>query len=652
METTRIQSNNTETVYFLLLDANNDGVTGLSGAQLNMLTLMRKDDGLYYTGAGWGAKTSLAVSAQGATDSPGLYYYTTPSLAEGEYVVTVDTSYAENVPQIGQIKVGSYIDNIDYASSLLVRSATPTNELEVDADGKVQVANLTVGSGNINTISESFTLTTGTVISGTYTSTQSVNATYHQIADSAGTLDAYYQFDISSNGVPTAVNVTGRVNGSNDDLTVYAYVWGTSSWQVLALYAGQAGTTDTNREFILLTTHVGTGINLGKVRIRFYGTGLTTANLYVDQIYVKYTYILQRSGYENGAVWIDTIDGTSGTTIDYNGIVTRPALTYSNLMTLLTSLGLHRVEVIDGSSLTFASTMDNLIINGRHYDVYLNGQSCDHLVLYGANVNGLHTGTSLELMSCYINDITTPSAEFHECILVGDIVFNSATVHHFLRCTTKCTATVLPSLDFGISNGDCVANIRGFNGCIEFKNLNVGDDTDIIYIDGAGKVVISASCVGGVIYIRGNFDIIDNSDGLVTVIQTANYGIQNIRDAMKLAPTAGDPVAGSIDKHLDDVQAKTDNLPSGVKKNTALASFTFFMRDNTNHATGKTGLTVTAERSIDGAAFAACSNTVAEIGSGVYKINLSATDMNGDVITLKFTGTGADATVVTIVTEP
>lgn len=33
---------------------------------------------------------------------------------------------------------------------------------------------------------------------------------------------------------------------------------------------------------------------------------------------------------------------------------------------------------------------------------------------------------------------------------------------------------------------------------------------------------------------------------------------QQVRDAMKLAPTAGSPTAGSVDKHLDDIQAKTD----------------------------------------------------------------------------------------------
>ena len=92
-------------------------------------------------------------------------------------------------------------------------------------------------------------------------------------------------------------------------------------------------------------------------------------------------------------------------------------------------------------------------------------------------------------------------------------------------------------------------------------------------------------------------------------------------------------------------------LPSRITKNTALANFEFFMADSTDHVTGKTGLTVTATRSIDGGAFAACANSVVEVSNGMYKINLAASDLNGDTITLRFTGTGADARLVSIVTQ-
>jgi hypothetical protein len=89
----------------------------------------------------------------------------------------------------------------------------------------------------------------------------------------------------------------------------------------------------------------------------------------------------------------------------------------------------------------------------------------------------------------------------------------------------------------------------------------------------------------------------------------------------------------------------------GVKKNTALANFGFYMLDSTTHVTPKTGLSVTSERSLDGAAFAACTNAAAELSDGVYVIDLAAADLNADVVVLKFTAVGGDPTLLTIRTS-
>jgi hypothetical protein len=95
----------------------------------------------------------------------------------------------------------------------------------------------------------------------------------------------------------------------------------------------------------------------------------------------------------------------------------------------------------------------------------------------------------------------------------------------------------------------------------------------------------------------------------------------------------------------------TEASVDGIQKNTALNNFEFLMVDSTDGKTAKTGLTVSAQRSIDGGAFAACANAVTEVGSGIYKINLATTDLNGDVITLRFSGTAALDRFVTIKTN-
>ena len=136
-------------------------------------------------------------------------------------------------------------------------------------------------------------------------------------------------------------------------------------------------------------------------------------------------------------------------------------------------------------------------------------------------------------------------------------------------------------------------------------------------------------------------------------------------DAHSMA-TANSAALSDIYSLLSDLQSKVGVtsgiisdiasavLSAGVKKNTALSNFTFLLVSSSDHITPTTGLTVTATRSIDGGSFAACTNsgTIAEVGNGVYKINLSAADLNGDVIMVRFTASGADDRYITIKTQP
>lgn len=115
-------------------------------------------------------------------------------------------------------------------------------------------------------------------------------------------------------------------------------------------------------------------------------------------------------------------------------------------------------------------------------------------------------------------------------------------------------------------------------------------------------------------------------------------------------------VAGYVDTEVAAIKAKTDNLPSdpadasdiaaafdkiAFNKNTAYLNYMFLLVDDTDGKTPETGLTgISCTRSIDGAAFASCANAASEVGSGWYKIDLSATDLNGDEIVLRFTKAG------------
>lgn len=122
------------------------------------------------------------------------------------------------------------------------------------------------------------------------------------------------------------------------------------------------------------------------------------------------------------------------------------------------------------------------------------------------------------------------------------------------------------------------------------------------------------------------------------------------------ALTASNNDAGSFGALFNtNIDAKISEAGGGasdirIKKNTPFPNFTFYMKNASGNPV--TGSTITAQRTIDGGAFANCTNSATEIGSGAYKIDLSAADLNGDDVMFKFTGTGgAKPTMIKIVTQ-
>ena len=146
----------------------------------------------------------------------------------------------------------------------------------------------------------------------------------------------------------------------------------------------------------------------------------------------------------------------------------------------------------------------------------------------------------------------------------------------------------------------------------------VQSDTDNI------QTRLPAALVGGAM----DSDVSAMQAGVVTAAAVATDAI----DADALATDAVNEIRDAI-------------LP---KKNTALPNIEFLMVDSTDHVTPKTGLTLTINRSIDGGAFGSGTGTAAEVANGIYQYDASAADVNGGIITFRFSSAGADDTFLTI----
>jgi hypothetical protein len=133
-----------------------------------------------------------------------------------------------------------------------------------------------------------------------------------------------------------------------------------------------------------------------------------------------------------------------------------------------------------------------------------------------------------------------------------------------------------------------------------------------------------------------------------TEIGVAGAGLTNINLPNQTMDIVGS-ITGNLSGSVGSVTAPiTLTNPQGFKKNTAFTNFTFPMFDADGALA--TGLTVTGERRIDGGAFAALANSISEVSGGFYSVDLATTDLNGDMITLLMTATGAQPAAIGIKT--
>ena len=227
----------------------------------------------------------------------------------------------------------------------------------------------------------------------------------------------------------------------------------------------------------------------------------------------------------------------------------------------------------------------------------------------------------------------------------------------FLKQSTAIDIRVGPFVDVG-------------DGFTPETGVTIGasDEAEILKANGAATVAMAGTlaavtgCDGWYDYTLSTGDT-DTVGELVIVMQDDSVYLpvfvratvveEAVYDAMYGAAAAGPLLAGTDTIGSAELAASAVNEIAraiGIQTNTAFSNIEFLMVDSTDHVTPKTGLSVTGERSIDGGAFAAVSGSIAEVSDGIYQFDALAADLNGTVITFRFSGTAADDTFITVKT--
>jgi len=406
-----------------------------------------------------------------------------------------------------------------------------------------QVGRLATGSAAINTVAESFTKAGAEPETNTFAATVQLDGVAHIVEDDAGPTDCYYQFDVGGNGVPVNITWQGYANSQGDSYAIFAYNYGGTAYEQIGTITAVNGTTIREEIFALSNAHVGTGINLGKVRFRFQsadGTAFAT-----DRLLCAYSVVTKSVGYSDGAIWVNTNAANTNTEDYVDGTADNPVSTWAAAKTISASMGIKKFHIVNGSTITLDANSDNYTFVGHEWTLALGGQSITNTHIENAIVSGISAGVGAHFRSCDMGICSLTQCNFTKCRFPGEVItLLSAGIYVCARCGTGGGVTP-PTFDYGAALGNSQVVFSDWSGGVKIKNLNAAG-ADKVSIIGNGKLTLDSTCAGGTIGIHGSVTITDNVVGgfTGTINENGRYDIFQIKDQADSALS---------DVHLDDL---------------------------------------------------------------------------------------------------
>lgn len=242
------------------------------------------------------------------------------------------------------------------------------------------------------------------------------------------------------------------------------------------------------------------------------------------------------------------------------------------------------------------------------------------------------------------DDYTVLPANIFDSFISGSDLFDVSTTQLAGQTVTAAAGVTFPTSVSSPTNitAGTITTVTNLTNAPTAGDLTATMKTSVTTAATAATPV-AASVTGAVGSVTGNVG--GNVTGTVGSVVGA---VGSVTGAVgSVTGNVGGNVTGSVGSVVAGVTLTASQI--FIKKNTQI-TLTFPMTDSTTHAPA-TGLTVTARRSIDGAAVGNCANSVTELSLGLYSLVLAAGDVNGAMISLIFTATAADTRFIGLVTQ-
>lgn len=439
----------------------------------------------------------------------------------------------------------------NYDASYEIISET-TNEVVITASF---VSETFAGSETINSSVKGIEFV-GTITANTYLNTAHQDGVTHSMDDAGDVIDIVYIYAIGGGRTGTALSLVANLDGNSDELVVQAYNFVASAWETLEPLTGSGGSSFVALNPELLNRNTGTGADLADVFIRFATASTSPNSLDVDKLIVAAVNIGQSVGYANGRVWLDSVAGTAGTEAFVHGLGDNHSLTIADVLTLLASVGLKDIQVINGSTVVLGATVDNRSFFGDNWTLDLDGRSVTNAYFQGASaVSGICTASSeVHFEGCDFATATIQLGHFDFCGFAGTVTLDLAGDYNWHNCYSKVAGAGAPI--FTKTAGQTITGEwRWYSGSITVSGIEAGD---VFTISGElGTVTLNGA--EGIVEIRGTYkNIVDNRTGTPTLNTDGAIKGVDVADTLgvlttdtfalpgQVAPTATPTLTGAL----------------------------------------------------------------------------------------------------------
>lgn len=317
-----------------------------------------------------------------------------------------------------------------------------------------------------------------------------------------------------------------------------------------------------------------------------------------------------------GKIWFDANSSNPFAVFGLDGKPARRTNSDTSALTLLGLLQSRCVHVL--GTLTASASWANVgIIEGeRRISTFdINGKAIDCDIFRNIIVKGALSAPdeTISFEDCHLLNVTNLGGVAYNCSYEGTIGIGNLSGMAPYTDVGGSHSSAQVSFDLAGANRNCL--FKGWKGYM--KHISMDDVTSVVtvFLDG-GVLEVDSSCTLGTITVEGEGRLIGSGGGVTL-----------------------------IDNRLGANNGGT------IKRNTPIPNFEFLMLkyDDGYPALGGT---VFATKSVDGGAAVPMTNVAIEVGDGIYKIDISGADTDGEIITWIFKSLYAKNTYITVMTYP